>query len=75
MWGEIAPCAGNREGRRIELSYARFMVCVQALSEKNRLEYTLKDETIEIKLMEEQPTNLSTSDTMMRLREALEASG
>lgn len=71
--GSMCRKIGREE--RIELSYARFMVCVQALSEKNRLKYTLKDETIEIKLMEEQPTNLSTSDTMMRLREALEASG
>ena len=48
--------------------------CVQALSEKQAEVYA-EGQAIEIKLMEEQPTNLSTSDTMMRLREALEASG
>lgn len=65
-------CRRISREERIELSYAKFMVCLQALAEKNRLWYKLKDETIEIKLMEKQPTNLNTSKTMMRLREALE---
>jgi len=67
-------CRKISREERIELSYAKFMICVHALAEKNRLQYKLKDETIEIKLMEKQPTDLNTSRTMMRLRETLESS-
>lgn len=56
----------------IELSYARFLVCLEALAEKKRLKYSLDRDLIEVRLLEEQPTNLNTSKTLMRLRELIE---
>jgi hypothetical protein len=51
------------------------MVCLEILAEKNRLRYTLEDEIADIELLEEKPTNLNTSEMMIRLREALGGPG
>jgi hypothetical protein len=56
---------------RLEPTYAKLMVCLETLAEKKRLCYTFEDEIVDIELLEERPTNLNTSDMMIRLREVL----
>jgi single-stranded-DNA-specific exonuclease len=59
----------------LDKTYAKLMVCLEILAEKNRLRYALEDEIADIELLEEKPTNLNTSEMMIRLREALEGPG
>lgn len=70
MIGSMLRTVSREEN--IELSYARFLVCFEALAEKNRLTYSLENDQIEVKLLEGCPTNLNTSKILMRLRELSE---
>lgn len=53
---------------RIERTYGRLFVCLNVLAEKNRLRYELEDGIITIVLLEEKPTDLNTSEVLIRLK-------
>ncbi len=52
---------------KLDPTYAKLLVCLKVLAEKNRLSYTVDDDILVIEMLEEGPTNLNTSPVMIRL--------